>query len=108
MNALNFLHQSVNTKNKRRLVALGLLLTSIALHGDTNSWIKPGDGLWQETNSWSLGILPDSLQAVQISNGGSKTVEIDSMVATNQPQSLIEIWKRRLCVDHRAVEPNPF
>jgi hypothetical protein len=68
-----------------------LLLTAMPSRAEVNSWVKATDGLWQETNSWSLGILPDSSQHVliaNITNGSEITVTINSDTAQNYPQSL--------------------
>lgn len=54
----------------------------------TNSWVDPNSGLWNETNGWSLGILPASGQSVLITNAGEKSVLVTAAVASTAPSSL--------------------
>jgi T5SS/PEP-CTERM-associated repeat protein len=79
--------------NSRRLLAGALcILTSTFLssvaHAQTNSWANPSRGFWDDTESWSLGILPTNAQSVFITNAPSKTVTIDSYTSGNYPESL--------------------
>lgn len=67
------------------LVALSLLPCTAL---PTNSWVKSGDGTWEEPASWSLGVLPESSHSVAITNAGFHTVEITSTTALNHPASL--------------------
>src|SRR5580765_8473067 len=61
-----------------------------AVLGDSsvNAWIKPTSGYWEEQSSWSLGILPNSLQSVYITNSGWKAVAIGANTAQNFPGSM--------------------
>ncbi len=52
-----------------------------------NSWTKPTSGAWEEP-VWSLGILPDSSQNIEITNAGFKAVGINPATATGFPGSL--------------------
>jgi len=70
------------------LCSLMFLLMSASSRAQVNSWIKPTSGDWQEQTSWSLRILPDSLQSVSITNACEKTVTINTATAQNFPQSL--------------------
>jgi len=52
-----------------------------------NSWTKPTSGAWEEP-VWSLGILPNSSQTIEITNAGFKAVGINPSTAVNFPGSL--------------------
>jgi hypothetical protein len=56
--------------------------------GTNNSWIKPTSGSWDDASAWSLGVLPNSSQSVQIANFGWKAVAIYSNTAMNFPNSM--------------------
>jgi hypothetical protein len=55
---------------------------------ETNQWIKPASGKWEEQTAWSLGILPGPGQSISITNEGAKSVEADAATAQNFPASL--------------------
>jgi hypothetical protein len=55
---------------------------------NVNNWIKPGSGAWEESSSWSLGVLPNQSQSVYITNSGWKAVAIWPVTAQNFAQSL--------------------
>lgn len=55
--------------------------------GQTNSWTKPTSGYWEEPY-WSLGVLPDSTQMVEITNAGWKAVAIGASTIQTAPGSL--------------------
>src|SRR5436190_21420672 len=79
------------TDSKRvgwRVFTLGFLLifTAIGL-AQTNSWIKPSSGKWEETNAWSLGILPGMSQSVFIQRTNPTTVLMDRATAQNYKAS---------------------
>lgn len=56
-------------------------------NGLTNSWTKATSGKWEEP-VWSLGILPDICQTIEITNAGFKAVAIDSSTVSGFPGSL--------------------
>ena len=58
-----------------------------AFAAETNEWTKPADGKWHEM-ARSLGKLPDATQWIEITNTGTKTVEIDVVTAESHPNSL--------------------
>jgi hypothetical protein len=64
-----------------------IFTASSILAGDTNQWIKPTDGKWEEP-FWSLGKLPDSTQSILIDSVSPKLVTIDAATALSQPASL--------------------
>lgn len=53
-----------------------------------NSWINPTSGNWDDTSSWSLGVLPNSSQPVMITNSGFKAVAINPSTPVNFPGSM--------------------
>lgn len=68
------------------ILALGFQL-SVAL-AQTNSWIKPTSGYWEEP-FWSLGVLPSfSQSAIEFTNPGFKALAIGSSTTANYPDSL--------------------
>jgi hypothetical protein len=90
----------MNTKASLRVgewrvtAALVMLTTMFALpmwaQTNVNYWTNSTTGKWEDTNSWSLGMLPDVSQAAVVSQYPimSATVVIDSTTAQNFPQSL--------------------
>jgi len=56
--------------------------------GLVNSWINPGSANWDQPTNWSLGVIPDSSQAVMITNSGWKAVAINASTPTNFPGSM--------------------
>jgi hypothetical protein len=68
---------------------MGILLAS-NLNGNsqTNSWINPGSGNWEDSPSWSLGIPPGTNQSIFLTNAGWKAVAIGPNTANNFPQTL--------------------
>jgi hypothetical protein len=69
-------------------IASVLAFTSTAVLGQSNSWINPASGNWDEASSWSLGALPNSSQWVMITNSGFKAVAIGSSTPVNFPGSM--------------------
>jgi len=69
-------------------VISAFVLSATPSLAETNSWINPTSGDWQDATSWSLGILPDSSQSVAITNSGEKTVTINTATVENFTQSL--------------------
>lgn len=71
-----------------RFCALGCFFVFNAVGlAQTNSWIKPSGGKWEETNAWSLGILPAQSQSVFVQNTNPTTVLMDRATAQNYQTS---------------------
>lgn len=63
--------------------------TCFAARGQTiNSWTSPVSGNWQDSSSWSLGIIPGTNQTVVLTNAGYKAVQIYPATVQNFPDSL--------------------
>ena len=76
-------------KTSRGPVLLLFFCTQSGVFGDTNAWIKPTSGYWEENpTNWSLGALPDQSQSIYITNTGFKAVAIGANTAQNFPQSM--------------------
>jgi hypothetical protein len=77
-------------KKLRRSVAV--LLTAVAVptasHAQTNSWISPTRGFWDDYTKWSLEIAPANTHSVYITNAPTKTVTIDSITSGDYPDSM--------------------
>ena len=69
------------------LVVLALATASPASRADTNEWLKPDSGYWQEPY-WSLGRLPTNQDVVLFGNSGFKALAIGYSTVTSAPQSL--------------------
>lgn len=52
-----------------------------------NSWTGPVSAPWESMN-WSLGVLPDSMQSIMITNAGYKAVGISPSTVANYPSSM--------------------
>src|SRR3954462_2707091 len=78
---------SVSARCPFAAMSLYLIAHSAAM-ADVNSWIKPTSGNWEESASWSLGVLPDATQSIDLSNPGWKAVAIGSQTARDFPQSM--------------------
>src|SRR5436190_17874927 len=63
------------------------VFTAFISRADTNVWIKNISGAWEETNSWSLGVQPDSLQSIEI-NGSWLAVAINPDTRRWFPEAL--------------------
>src|SRR5689334_23687651 len=73
----------------RGFILFIFLCTQSAFCADINAWIKPSSGAWEEsTGNWSLGVLPNSSQSVNITNAGWKAVAIGANTAQNFPGSM--------------------
>ena len=59
-------------------IAIGFPKVSRA---QTNGWIQPGDGAWQDPGNWSLALSPTNTQSLVITNDVSKTITIDATTA---------------------------
>lgn len=68
-------------------VALVIVFTGESTSAQVNSWTS-GSGNWDEPSSWSLGVLPNSLQSVMITNSGWKAVAINPSTPINFPNSM--------------------
>jgi hypothetical protein len=68
------------------LVSLGFTIPTA--NAQTNSWINPSLGFWQDTNNWSLALPPGSTQSLLITNAGSKTVLLDSSTSSGYSNTL--------------------
>src|SRR4051812_26222312 len=64
------------------------LLPGSGQTAQTNSWIKPSSGNWEDSSAWSLGILPNSAQSVMFTNAGWKAVQLTHDTAVNFPGSM--------------------
>ena len=61
-----------------------LLVASVTVQAQTNSWIGGGGGSWETTSDWSLGVLPTNTQsAILITNAGTKEVQINSKASAD-------------------------
>lgn len=60
----------------------------IATLSGVNSWISPTSGNWEDQASWSLGVLPNAMQSVALTNAGWKALAVDPNTAQNFPQSM--------------------
>src|SRR5581483_4539282 len=79
---------SPKTRRGLRLAASVMTLTALTASAQVNSWINPASGSWDDSSSWSLGVLPDSSQSVMITNAGWKAVSIQPSAASDFPQTL--------------------
>ncbi|HZV33973.1 MAG TPA: hypothetical protein VFB72_05305, partial [Verrucomicrobiae bacterium] len=50
--------------------------------------MNPLSGAWDDATSWSLGVLPGSLQSVMITNSNWKAVAINPSTPINFPDSM--------------------
>jgi hypothetical protein len=57
-------------------------------HAQTNSWISPTRGFWDDYTKWSLEIAPTNTHSVYITNDLSKTVTIDSVTSGDHPDTM--------------------
>lgn len=85
---MNTKYLTTLSQNASRLAALGLVLASASTYAQTNSWINPASGAWDDATSWSSGILPDSSQSILITNTGWKAVVINPSSPVASPASM--------------------
>lgn len=64
---------------------MGLNFTGFAQ--TTNNWISPVSGAWHDS-TWSLGLSPRVSHSVQVTNGGSKAVMLNSTTRDAHPLSM--------------------
>lgn len=57
-------------------------------HAQTNSWISPTRGYWDDYSKWSLGVTPTNRHTIYITNDVSKTVTIDSFTSGAHPETM--------------------
>lgn len=69
-------------------VASVMAFTSTSAWAQTDSWINPGSGYWEDAASWSLGVLPNATQSVALTNAGWKALAVGPNTAENFPQSM--------------------
>lgn len=69
-------------------VASVMAFTSTTVSAQVNSWITPESGNWDTPGNWSLGVLPNSSQSVQITNSNWKAVAINPSTPVNFPDSM--------------------
>src|SRR4051812_3725677 len=70
------------------LVWLAVIGIGGSIQAQTNSWINPASGNWEDSASWSLGAPPGSDQTVLVANHGWKAVAIGANTTANFPQTL--------------------
>ena len=70
------------------ILASGEIVPNTGPIGTANSWINPTSGNWDNASSWSLGALPNSSQAILITNSGWKAVSINPSTPINFPNSM--------------------
>ena len=63
-----------------------LALSPFAVFAEVNTWTKPSDGNWLETNSWSLGRLPNPSDDIEFAQS-PVSITIDSSTAELAPSS---------------------
>lgn len=72
-------------RTAHRWLILVLAIASIPVVGQaqTNSWISPTRGYWDDYNEWSMGVSPSTngQSVILVTNDASKTVTIDSVTA---------------------------
>ncbi|HTS16406.1 MAG TPA: hypothetical protein VMP11_02425 [Verrucomicrobiae bacterium] len=68
------------------LVTLGLAISDA--RAQSNSWINPSNGFWQDATNWALTLPPGPTQSVLITNAGAKTVLIDISTTTGYSNTL--------------------
>jgi len=71
-------------------VALVLVIAGISSIGraQTNSWISPTRGYWDDYSKWLLNVAPSNSQSAYITNDVSKTVTIDSFTSGVYPGTM--------------------
>jgi hypothetical protein len=70
-----------------QLIIAGLVCCTGLVFGQTNNWISPVSGHWEDA-SWSLGIPPATNQSVFITNAGYKAVAISPGTPVNSPGTM--------------------
>lgn len=70
------------------IVASVTVFTSTSVLAQVNSWINPASGNWDDTSSWSLGVLPNSSQSILITNSDWKAVAVNPSTPVNAPGSM--------------------
>src|SRR5437868_13234864 len=70
------------------LIAFVMVFTAASVSAQVNSWTGETSGNWDQTSSWSLGVLPSSSQSVMITNSRWKAVAINPSTPVNFPASM--------------------
>src|SRR5437899_8454453 len=55
---------------------------------ETNNWISPASGNWEQAQNWSLGLPPGPGQTIMLTNQGWKAVAIGPNTSQNFPETL--------------------
>src|SRR6185503_3127369 len=64
------------------------LVAASPVSGQTNNWMKPTSGYWDE-QFWSSGILPGASQSIAFTNRGYKALAIGGAMALALPETLV-------------------
>src|ERR1017187_6778405 len=70
------------------IVAIATLAIFSTVHAQTNSWISPTRGYWDDYSKWLLNVAPSNSQSAYITNDVSKTVTIDSFTSGVYPGTM--------------------
>jgi hypothetical protein len=70
------------------ILALAGLVFSSTVLAQTNNWISPTRGYWEDYTKWDLDVAPSNSQSVYITNDVSKTVTIDSITSGAHPDTM--------------------
>jgi hypothetical protein len=73
---------------RRWLGAISCLLFLSSARAQTNSGINTNSATWDIPSCWSLGVLPNLSNYVELINPGMKTVTIDTNTAQSNPGSM--------------------
>ncbi len=65
-----------------------ITFTSTSVFAQTNSWITPTSGNWEDAPSWSLGALPGPGETILLTNSGWKALAIGPNTSQIFPQTL--------------------
>ena len=70
------------------VLAVAYLVFPPTVRAQTNSWISPTRGFWDDYTKWLLNVAPSNSQSAYITNGVSKTVTIDSITSGTYPDTM--------------------
>lgn len=79
---------SMNSRFGRRFALIAVLACSRNVDAQTNTWISPTSGSWEQSSNWSQDALPSSNQVILFTNSGWKALAISSDTTQNFPQTL--------------------
>ncbi|HUI07587.1 MAG TPA: thrombospondin type 3 repeat-containing protein [Verrucomicrobiae bacterium] len=78
------------------ILALVSVSAPTSANAQTNSWISPYRGYWDDGDKWSLRVAPTNSHSVYITNDVSKTVTIDSYTSGTRPDTMtvsnLNLW----------------